>query len=183
MRLVARPMTLIWAIASISLAGAFQDELKPCLIGEYFTLEGEVQDFPAIAADRKPAVRRLDKQINWDSSSEKFAGTDLDQHFYVRWTGLIRVPKDAAYTFYLESDDGSRLSVAGKQIVENGGLHAMEEKSGEIELKAGDHEVKVDLFENEGDVGIKLSWEAPGLAKEIVPDSAFFHRKDKDLDK
>ena len=182
-RLLMRPVTLIWAIGWIGLAGTFKEELKPGLVGEYFTLEGDVQDFHAIAADRKPAVRRLDKQINWDSTAEKFAGTELDERFYVRWTGLLRVPKDAAYTFYLESDDGSRLAVAGKQIVENGGLHAMEEKSGEIELKAGDHEIKVELFENEGDVGIRLSWEAPGLAKEVVPDSAFLHRKEKDLDK
>ncbi len=59
----------------------------------------------------------------------------------------------------------------------------MEEKSGEIELKAGDVEIKLDLFENEGEVGLKLSWEGPGMSKEIIPASALFHKKDPDLDK
>lgn len=172
------------ALASMTFAGPqAQEELRPGLLGEYFPLEGELQDFPAIAPERKPAVRRIDKQINWDSTGEKFAGTELDEHFYARWTGVIRVPKDATYTFYTESDDGSRLWIGGKPLVDNGGLHAMEEKSAEVALKAGDHEIKVDLFENEGEVGLKLSWEASGMSKEIVPETALFHVKDKELDK
>ena len=160
-----------------------QDELKAGLIGEYFGFDGELQDFPKVDAEKKPAVRRVDAQLNWEATAEKFAGTNLEDHFYVRWTGVIRVPKDAKYTLYTESDDGSRLWIDGKQVVDNGGLHAMEEKSGEVDLKSGDHEFKVDLFENDGEVGLKVSWEAPGMAKEIIPAKALFHKKDKDLDK
>jgi len=67
--------------------------------------------------------------------------------------------------------------------VDNGVLHAMEEKSGEIELEAGDVEIKLELFENEGDVGLKLLWEGPDLSKRIIPPEALFHKKDRDLDK
>jgi hypothetical protein len=160
-----------------------QEELKPGLIGEYFALEGDIEDFPALPANKKPSLRRIDTQLNWDATAEKFAGTDLTTHFYVRWTGLLRVPKDAKYTFFTESDDGSRLFVGGKLVVNNGGLHAMEEKSGEVELKAGEYEIKVDLFQNEGEVGIKVAWEAPDLAREMLPGSALYHKMDKDLDK
>lgn len=161
-----------------------QEELKPGLVGEYFALDTGMQDFPALAADKKPLLRRIDKQINWDSTSDKFAGTELADHFYVRWAGVLHLAKDMKIVFYTESDDGSRLWIDGKQIVENGGLHPMEERSGDpIELKAGDHEIRLDLFENEGDSGIKLSWEPAGMTKEILPESVLFHRKDKDLDR
>jgi hypothetical protein len=176
-------MKALTVVLALLVAAPAQDELKPGLIGEYYALEGEVQDFPTIAADKKPAVRRIDKQVNWDATADKFAGTDLSDHFYARWTGLIRIPKDGKFTFFTESDDGSRLWIGGKLVVDNGGLHPMEEKSNDVELKAGDTEIKIDLFENDGEVGIKLSWEAAGMAKEIVPDKALFHRKDKDLDK
>jgi len=96
---------------------------------------------------------------------------------------MLRVPKDGKYKFTLESDDGSRLFIDNKQIVDNGGLHAMEEKDGEAELKAGDHPIKVELFEDEGEVGMKLSWEGAGLTKEIIPTAALWHEKDKDADK
>ena len=166
----------------VLVSAATPDDLKPGLIGEYYDLGAPIEDFPKVD-EKKPVVRRLDKNLNWEATDGKFAGTDLEDHFYVRWTGVIRVAKDATYTFTTESDDGSRLWVDGKQVVENGGLHAMEEKSGKVELKAGDHEFKVDLFENEGDVGLKVSWQADGLAKEIIPAAALFHKADEKLDK
>ncbi len=158
-------------------------DLRPGLVAEFFYIDEEMQDFPVIAADRKPTTRRLDKQVNYDSTAGKFADTDLEDYFYVRWTGILRIPKGGKWTFYTESDDGSRLWVDGKQVVENGGLHAMEEKSGEIELKAGDHEVKIDLFENGGEAGIKISWETEGMTKEVIPEKAYLHKRDKELDK
>ena len=162
---------------------ARQDEPRPGLVGEYYSLEGEVQDFPSLPAGKKPAVRRVDKQVNWDPTPEKFAGTELVDHFYVRWSGLLRVPKEAKYTFYAESDDGSKLLIDGKEVVNNGGLHPMEEKSGDVELKPGDHEIRIDLFENDGEAGIRISWEAPDLPREVLPEKSLFHRKDADLDK
>src|SRR5205085_5881427 len=75
--------------------------------------------------------------------------------------GALPISKDGNYTFFLESDDGSRLFIDGKQVVDNGGLHAMEEKSGEVELKAGEHVLKIEFFENEVDAGCKFSWQPP----------------------
>lgn len=148
---------------------------EPGLAAEYFDMGNALEDFPSIAADKKPAIKRVDKNIQFQSTQEEFPGTKLVDHFYVRWTGKIKVPKEGKYTFYLESDDGSRMSIDGKQVVENGGLHAMEEKSGDIQLKAGNHEIKVEFFENDVDAGCKLSWEGPNLAKEIVPAAVLFH--------
>lgn len=170
-------------IAAVFLMSAkAADDLKPGLIGEYFDIGVALDDFPKVD-DKKPVVRRIDKELNWNATAEKFAGTELEDHFYVRWTGVLRIPKDGTYTFFSESDDGSRLWVDGKQIIENGGLHAMEEKSGSVDLKAGDHEFKVDLFENEGEVGLKVSWQTEGVEKQIIPATAYFHKADEKLDK
>jgi len=180
-----RHLTLaLWAIAlsGLQVSAKTKDDLKPGLIGEYFDIGEAIDDFPKVEG-KKPVVRRIDKELNWEATAEKFAGTELEDHFYVRWTGVIRIPKDGTYTFYTESDDGSRLWIDGKQVVENGGLHAMEEKNGVVELKAGDHEIKVDLFENEGEVGLKVSWQAEGLEKQIIPAKAYFHKPDEKLDK
>lgn len=160
-----------------------QDEMKPGLVAEFFNIGKAMEEFPTIPAERKPDFRRVDRQINFEQTAETFPGTDMTDHFYVRWTGRIKIPHDGKLTFFTESDDGSRLWIDGKIVVDNGGLHAMEEKSGEVDLKAGNHDLKVELFENDGDVGCKLSWEAPNAAKEILPEGAFIHKKDKDLDK
>jgi len=159
------------------------EELKPGLIAEFFNIGKPMEEFPVIPAERKPDLRRIDRKINFENTTDTFPGTDMSDHFYVRWTGKVRIPRDGKYTFFTESDDGSRLWIDGKVVVDNGGLHAMEEKSGELELKAGDHDLKMELFENDGEVGCKLSWESASMPKEILSDAALNHKKDKDLDK
>ncbi|HVY68851.1 MAG TPA: PA14 domain-containing protein [Verrucomicrobiae bacterium] len=160
-------------------AGVFsaraEDKLEPGLVGEYFQLESGLQDFPDLGASRKPDLQRVDKDINFASTTEAFPGTKMVDNFYIRWTGRLRVGKAGAYTFTLESDDGSRLFIDGKQVVDNGGTHSMEEKSEKVTLTAGDHDLKVEFFESEEDAGCILSWEADGLKKETVPAGVLFH--------
>jgi len=171
--------TILSSLIGVSLLVSSQafaaDNSQPGLVGEYYALGDALEDFPSIAAEKKPTLKRVDKNINVDSTTEAWPGTELVDHFYIRWTGKLRTPKDGNYTFFLESDDGSRLFIDGKQVVDNGGLHAMEEKSGEVELKAGEHELKVEFFENEVDAGCKFSWQSPGKEKEIVPAMALSH--------
>ncbi|MBI3852380.1 MAG: hypothetical protein HY298_19155 [Verrucomicrobia bacterium] len=162
---------LLFAVSRCAAA----EDLQPGLTGEYFDIGTSLEDFPRIPDDKKPVVSRVDKTINFESTQEGFHGTSLVDFFYIRWTGKIRVPKDGNYTFFLESDDGSRLFVDGKQIIDNNGLHSMEEKPGEIELKSGDHSIKVEFFENDVDAGCIFRWQPPGAAKEIVPATALFH--------
>jgi hypothetical protein len=174
----------ITVLTCFCLAPDAAKDLKPGLLGEYFDMGSDaVEDFPDIPAEKKATLKIIDKQLNWDSTSEELGNSKLSDHFFARWTGMLRVPKDGKYKFYLESDDGSRLFIDNKQIIDNNGLHAMEEKDGEAELKAGDHPIRIEMFENEGEVGMKFSWEGAGQAKEIVPATALFHAKDKDADK
>ena len=150
----------------------------PGLVGEYYALSDSVEDFPKIAADKKPTLKRVDKTINFRSTGPTFPDTKLDNHFAIRWTGIIRIPKEGKYTFYLESDDGSRLLIDNKQVIDNGGLHEMQEQAGDVELKAGDHEIRIDYYENENDggAGCVLRWKSADQARQVAPESALFHK-------
>ncbi|AHM63615.1 PA14 domain-containing protein [Flammeovirgaceae bacterium 311] len=95
-----------------------------------------------------------------------------DRYAY-KFEGFIIIPETGSYTFYTESDDGSTLSINGSKIVDNDGLHASEEKSGQVSLTAGAHKIEVLYFERTGSGEmLKVSWEGPGLAKETIPASA-----------
>jgi hypothetical protein len=170
-------------LAVLALVLTPQDDLRPGLVAEIYSLPGPLDDFPKLAPDRKPDLRRIDPAINIAMTDGALPGTSMADHLYVRWKGILRLPREAKYTFYLESDDGSRLRIGSRTILENGGLHAMEEKSAEAVLGAGDHEIELELFENTGELGFRFSWEAEGLPKEIVPAKVFLHKRDKDLDK
>src|SRR5262245_6346352 len=97
-RVLRQVFTLAAGYALVAvLVAAEQDELRQGLVAEYFNIDQEIQDFPVLAADRKPEVRRIDKQVNFDSTEGKFAETDMSDCFYARWVGILRVPKDGKY--------------------------------------------------------------------------------------
>ena len=152
------------------------DALEAGLVGRYYQMTGALEDFPSVPAGQKPSVERVDKEINFASTLEAFPGTKLVDNFYVNWTGVLRIPADGDYIFYLESDDGSRLFIDGEEVVDHGGLHDMTEMSGRAKLKAGDHDIKLEFFDAEEEAGCILSWKAPGKTKELVPATALWHK-------
>ena len=166
---------LLLAATLATCAAAAETALQPGLTGRYYQMTNSLEDFPTIPAGKKPDVERVDKQINFASTLEAFPRTKLVDNFYVVWTGKIRIPADGAYTFFLESDDGSRLFIDGAQVVDNNGLHEMQESPGKVELKAGDHVIKVEFFDAEEDAGCILSLKSAKIEKQVVPENLLFH--------
>lgn len=92
--------------------------------------------------------------------------------FALRFTGTITAPRNGKYTFYTASDDGSRIYLNGKLLVNHDGLHGMSEKSAAIDLTAGVHDLIVTYFDNGGGDGLKVSWAGPGFRKQAIPKEA-----------
>ncbi len=97
-----------------------------------------------------------------------------DTNYFLRFTGSLQVPTNGAYTFYLNSDDGSMLWVDGALVVTNDGPHAAREISATTNLTAGLHAIQVGYFQNTGGATLELRWAGPGFAKQLVPDTALF---------
>jgi hypothetical protein len=152
-------------------------DLAPGIVAEYFALSGGPNTFPNIPATLKPTLVRVEKNVDYGDVTGDFYGTRLTDNFYARWTGVLRVEKAGKTTFWTESDDGSRLLLDGKVVVDNGGVHPMTEKSGAVELTAGDHDVKIEFYQGGGEAGCKVSWQPPGGGRQAIPAKAFFHTK------
>ena len=110
-------------------------------------------------------------------------GLDLDRGgrddlFGVRFSGLIAIPTEGEYTFFLNSDDGSRLFVSGAELLDNGGNHAAEEVTGAITLEAGLHSIVLEYYEGTGDEVLSLQWSPPGSGiegREDIPAQSLSH--------
>ncbi|MBP1647371.1 MAG: type sorting protein, partial [Bacteroidetes bacterium] len=89
--------------------------------------------------------------------------------------GYVEVPANGPYTFFVNSDDGSKLFIGEELVVNNDGLHGAVEKSGDVMLNAGKHAMLLLYFENEGGESLSLSYRGPGVGKQEVPASAFSH--------
>lgn len=91
--------------------------------------------------------------------------------FALRFTGMLQVPKTGKYTFYIASDDGSRLYIDNTLLINNDALQGMAEKSATVELLAGAHPFIVTYFDNGGGDGLEVTWSGPDFSKQkISPD-------------
>ena len=130
----------------------------------------------AVPKDKRPALVRVEATVDHPETPGAFVGTSLEENFYARWTGLIRIADAGPHTFFTSSDDGSRLLIDGSLVVDNGGHHAWREKQGQVDLSTGDHELEIGFFEGGGEAGVQVFW-LQGGKKEILPGSVLFHRE------
>ena len=95
-----------------------------------------------------------------------------DDGFGIQFSSFIEVPASGEYTFYTTSDDGSKLYINGKAIVNNDGMHGAQEKSGKVYLSKGAHAIRVDYFESSGGEVLEVRYAGPGISKQLIPNQA-----------
>jgi hypothetical protein len=131
----------------------------------YECFEGRFEklpDFSTLSPSRAGDVARPDPAVS-----------NLKEWFALKFKGFIRVPRTGVYVFYLRSDDGSKLSVAGKEIIANDGVHGLSGEKAEIALEAGWQAFELVYFQGTGEFGLELLWRGPNVEKGPIPSSAF----------
>lgn len=107
-----------------------------------------------------------------DRSPDTMLGED---RFSIRWIGYVRIDRAGTYRFQTLSDDGVRLWIAGKPVIDNWGDHGATWNSGDIYLKEGYHSLRLDFYENGGVATIKLCWSSERFSREIIPPAYLYH--------
>ncbi|GAB3786441.1 hypothetical protein GCM10028818_49850 [Spirosoma horti] len=120
-----------------------------------------------------PAFSTLTPVKTGVTNTPTLAVRNRDDNFALRYTGYVSIPADGIYTFYTNSDDGSKLLIGTTEVVNNDGGHATQERSGTIGLKAGLHALSILYFEGSGDQALTVSYSGPNLGKQAIPDASF----------
>lgn len=82
------------------------------------------------------------------SFTEGFPGvTDRLEWFAILYRAKFWVTQTRAFRFALESDDGSKLYIDNRLVIDNDGGHAPFGCIGQAELAQGPHEVRVEYFQ------------------------------------
>ncbi len=140
-------------------------ELKNGLLCKYF--EGNWVNMPDFKS-LKPLKSFVMKDIKInDSEKNDFFGYQI--------SGFINIPENSAYIFYLNSDDGSRLYIGNKLIIDNDGLHDKTEKSYRINLSQGLHPITILYFQREKEKYLSVSYESKDIVKQSLPLKILFH--------
>jgi hypothetical protein len=67
--------------------------------------------------------------------------------FAIDYAGRFWISKPGTYTFTLTSDDGAKLYIDERTIIDNDGEHPPQERAGMAELAAGVHSMRVSYFQ------------------------------------
>lgn len=112
---------------------------------------------------------------NFDNlSNTDFKG--LHENFSLLGEAYLYIDKDDIITFRIWSDDGSRVHINDKVIIDHNGLHGTAYKETEIALKAGYYPLKLEYFNGKGGKFLSLNWKRSGQeAFEVIPAHHLYH--------
>lgn len=137
------------------------------LRGEYFnnmTLSGS------------PAYTRTDEKVdfNWGTGAPNIDVQNFPTDaFSVRWTGVLRAVHSSVYTFVAKGDDGYRLWIDNKLVIDGWKDQPTTQQIGAISLEQGkDYAVKLEYYDHTGSAEIHLGWADTGKSIEKAAEAA-----------
>lgn len=105
-----------------------------------------------------PVVTGVDAFIDWDWGSGSPRANVPTDRFSVRWSRYIDVAA-GNYRFTATADDGVRVYVDGRRIIDQWYDHPAKTFTADVSLSAGHHQIVVEYYENMGLAVAKLRWE------------------------
>lgn len=115
----------------------------------------------------RKAATRIDNNIDfyWN---DRPPVRGIDPHVCsIRWTGKLMSPETGVYTFSARVDDGIRVWVGGKRIINNWQLNDVGVSEGKIRMEAGKYyDLKVEYFNALIEGEITLLWQLPEKEEE-----------------
>jgi len=121
-----------------------------------------------------PMLQRLAPVVNFDWGTGSPDPSIPPDQFAVVWNGYLEPQITGTHTVYLTSDDGCRIWIDGKPLINQWNV-AAGTYTATIALVAGKQvPIRVDYFENTGTANIKLEWETPGMVRAVIPTSQLY---------
>ncbi|OJV87519.1 MAG: beta-glucosidase [Bacteroidia bacterium 44-10] len=132
------------------------DNFPEGLKAEYFNnmkLEGE------------PVVRR-EEWINFEPANQAPDPFLPASPLSIRWTGKLRPSLSGNYTFSFSHDDGARLSIDGKMLLDKWHGTGIAIDTAAIYLEAGrDYELKAEYYDDRDYALARLQWRVPEIER------------------
>ena len=132
------------------------------ILGEYY----EGADFGRLV------TRRYDATLAFDWGHAPPAPGLGAEYFSVRWTGWLVPPVSGRYVFHVAVDDGMRIWLNDKLILNEWRPQPVRHFTASVELKAGEpYKLRVDYFQDILDTSARVTWERPDVPLTPPPSS------------
>lgn len=108
---------------------------------------------------------RVDEWVNFEPSNQAPDPFLPESPLSIRWTGVLRPSVSGEYTLSMTSDDGCRLYLDGKLVIDAWAGHSVRTDMATVNLVSGrDYEVKVEYYNLRDYAIARLGWIPPRAA-------------------
>ena len=148
-------------------------ERDACGVGFVANIRGEASH--SIVETGIEVLKRLDAQVNFDWADKPAAPGVPTEDFSVRWTGQVQAQHAENYTFHVETDDGVRVWLGERQIIDEWRQQSTTVVSQPIALNAGQfYPLTIEYFSAKPPAMAKLKWSSPSTPIGVIPASRLF---------
>lgn len=173
-------LAAVAAVAVAALSAARAEAQVTGVYGEYF----DDMDFTPLVGSRiDPTI-----DFDWGDPAGGMPGPSFgtapppgltsQETYSIRWQGMIETPAGATglYTFETSSDDGVRLYVNGRLVIDRWRGQGATTWSGTASLAGGQrYSIRLEYFEISTTSSVVLRWSPPGAgAPVVVPQTALY---------
>lgn len=121
------------------------------------------------------ALNRIDRTVDFDWSSVSPDPSVTNDTYSVRWTGVVVPRFPQTYTFSTVSDDGVRLWINGRLVINNWTSHSATTNNAAVALNEGqEYDIRLEYFNVTGNAVIGLLWSSASQTQEVVATSQLF---------
>ena len=98
-------------------------------------------------------------------------------NFALQLKSFIRIDKAGKYTFFIASNDGSKLYIDDHLLVDNDGEHGVKEIGNSIYLNKGKHSIRATYFQSAGSKALLVAYSSDEIRYQPIPESILFKSK------
>jgi len=151
----------------------------PAVHASYYAIPSGTTALPDFAA-LTPYAQRFVATVYYPVTLGLVADSGRSDNVAAVFTGTLDIPTAGSWTFFLASDDGSKMYLSALPdpaalLINNDGLHGTTEVRGAATLAKGAKQVRIEFFEAGSAASIMLLWEGPGVSRQPVPATAWIY--------
>lgn len=161
-------------------------------LGEWMKVNGEAiygtKAYSKKHTEEKPiTIHRVDTNINFNWVRNSPDPRIKVDNFTAKWNGFISPDYSETYTFTAVADDGIRVWIDDKLIIDQWenkaegvesfveGAQTTTKTKSEVKLKKGvKYPIRVEYYEDKLNASAILSWSSKSQKEEVIPTTAFF---------
>jgi hypothetical protein len=129
----------------------------------------KAQYFRDITVTGAPILTQIENSIDHNWGGDAIAA-GLSDSVSARWTADLEVPFSETYQLITTSDDGVRLWLDGKPLINHWNNHGSTDDAATVDLIGGQvYRLQMEYYENTGSAVAILSWQSPSIQRQVIP--------------